>query len=75
MMKKLLASSLLAAFLVFSGAALAHPAGQGSDTSKTTKSGTDDKSKDKGKKGKGKTTKKPAKKGAADTSSTGSKSK
>jgi hypothetical protein len=66
MMKKLLASSLLAAFLVFSGAALAHPAGQ--DAPK--KSSTSDKDKDKDKKGtKGKGTKKPAKKAAGDTSS------
>jgi hypothetical protein len=49
MMKKLLASSLLAAFLVFSGAALAHPAGQ--DTSKKPSS-TSDKDATKDKKGK-----------------------
>lgn len=54
-MKKLLASSLLAAFLVFSGAALAHPAGQEAPK----KSSTSDKDKDKDKKG----TKKAAKKG------------
>jgi hypothetical protein len=56
MMKKLLASSLLAAFLVFSGAALAHPAGQDTPKAKTS---TSDKDKDKDKKG----TKKAAKKG------------
>ena len=68
-MKKLLASLLLAAFVVFSGAALAHPAGQ-ADTSKSkTSSTSDDKTKDKGKKGKGKTTKKPPKKGTGDASS------
>ncbi len=48
-MKKLLASSLLAAFLVFSGAALAHPTGQAADSKKSDAS---DKDKDKGKKGK-----------------------
>ena len=70
-MKKLLASSLLAAFLVFSGAALAYPAGQDNSKPKTS-STTDDKTKDKGKKGKGKTTttKKPPKKGTGDASST-----
>jgi hypothetical protein len=48
MMKKLLASSLLAAFLVFSGAALAHPTGQAADK----KADASDKDKDKDKKGK-----------------------
>jgi len=72
-MKKLLASSLLAAFLVFSGAALAHPAGQ--DAPKKSSS-TSDKDKDKDKKGtKGKSTKKPAKKAAGDTSSSDKKPK
>ena len=65
-MKKLLASSLLAAFLVFSGAAVAHPAGQ--DAPK--KSSTSDKDKDKDKKGtKGKTPKKGGKKASGDAAS------
>jgi hypothetical protein len=67
MMKKLLASSLLAAFLVFSGAALAHPAGQ--DTSKKPSS-TSDKDATKDKKGKkAKPAAKKTKKDSGDTSS------
>ena len=69
-MKKLLASSLLAAFLVFSGAALAHPAGQEAPK----KAAAADKDKDKDKKG----TKKAAKKGkkaASDTSAPDKKGK
>jgi hypothetical protein len=68
MMKKLLASSLLAAFLVFSGAALAHPAGQEAPK----KSSASDKDKDKDKKGAKKT---GAKKGAKKGSGTASDSK
>ncbi len=72
-MKKLLASSLLAAFLVFSGAALAHPAAQ--EPAKKSSS-TSDKDKDKDKKGtKGKSTKKPAKKATGDTSKSTEKPK
>ncbi len=71
-MKKLLASSLLAAFLVFSGAALAHPAGQAGNPKKSDAS---DKDKDKDKKGKkGKApAKKAPKKDKGDASSTDKK--
>ena len=68
-MKKLLASSLLAAFLVFSGAALAHPAGQADSSKKSDASDKDKDKKDKGKKGKP-AAKKAPKKAKGDASST-----
>ncbi len=65
-MKKLLASSLLAAFLVFSGAALAHPAGQAADSKKSDASDKDKDKDKKGKKAKPATAKKAPKKAKAD---------
>lgn len=68
-MKKLLASSLLAAFLLTSGVAIARPAGQ--EAAKADKD--KDKDKDKGKKPAKKPAKKAAKKGADDKSDAGKK--
>jgi len=68
-MKKLLASSLLAAFLLTSGAVIARPAGQ--EAAKTDKD--KDKDKDKGKKPAKKQAKKTAKKSTDDKSDAGKK--
>jgi hypothetical protein len=68
MMKKLLASSLLAAFLLTSGVAIARPAGQ--EAAKADKD--KDKDKDKKKPAK-KPAKKAAKKGSDDKSDAGKK--